>query len=100
MSENTNCPSCHASITYEKGSYRRWCCGSWDDGHTGYQTDTCQLRHTDRQFAQAEALNKVAQRLCKIYFDIAAKAIGEEKVRELRDAAINAELAKENRDER
>ena len=58
MSENTNCPSCHASITYEKGSYRRWCCGSWDDGHTGYQTDTCQLRHTDRQLVQANAENK------------------------------------------
>lgn len=43
---------------------------------------------------------KAAERLCKIYFDIAAEILGEDEVRKRRDAAIDAEIQKSLADAR
>lgn len=42
----------------------------------------------------AEQTKAAAERLCEIYFNIAAEAIGEDAVRTKRDAAIDAAMEK------
>ncbi len=54
--------------------------------------------YTDNDRALHKQLETVEQ-LCKIYFDIASDAIGESKVKELRDKKINEIIEQKRRKE-